>query len=305
MNIHIIYDKLKKILPCNNIKLNESMKNHTSFRVGGPADILVLPRDVREISGIVKLCKDANIPFLVIGNGTNLLVRDNGIRGVVIKLSKNFNDISIDKNFIRCKSGVLLSTAARFALKNSLSGLEFAHGIPGTVGGATVMNAGAYDGEMSNVISKVKVLNFDGNIIEMKKDELNFSYRKSSLQDTDNILLEIEMELVAGNFEAIKEKMSELFARRKAKQPLNIPSAGSTFKRPKNNFAGYLIEKAGLKGYRIGGALVSEIHAGFIVNDNNATCNDIIKLIEHIQNEVMNKFNIMLEPEIKIVGESK
>lgn len=305
MNIHIIYDKLKKILPCNNIKLNESMKNHTSFRVGGPADILVLPRDVREISGIVKLCKDANIPFLVIGNGTNLLVRDNGIRGVVIKLSKNFNDISIDKNFIRCKSGVLLSTAARFALKNSLSGLEFAHGIPGTVGGATVMNAGAYDGEMSNVISKVKVLNFDGNIIEMKKDELNFSYRKSSLQDTDNILLEIEMELVAGNFEAIKEKMSELFARRKAKQPLNIPSAGSTFKRPKNNFAGYLIEKAGLKGYRIGGALVSEIHAGFIVNDNNATCNDIIKLIEHIQNEVMNKFNIMLEPEIKVVGESK
>lgn len=305
MNIHIIYDKLKKILPCNNIKLNESMKNHTSFRVGGPADILVLPRDVREISGIVKLCKDANIPFLVIGNGTNLLVRDNGIRGVVIKLSKNFNDISIDKNFIRCKSGVLLSTAARFALKNSLSGLEFAHGIPGTVGGATVMNAGAYDGEMSNVISKVKVLNFDGNIIEMKKDELNFSYRKSSLQDTDNILLEIEMELVAGNFEAIKEKMSELFARRKAKQPLNIPSAGSTFKRPKNNFAGYLIEKAGLKGYRIGGALVSEIHAGFIVNDNNATCNDIIKLIEHIQNEVMNKFNIMLEPEIKVVGDSK
>lgn len=305
MDIHSIYSKLKKILPCDNIKLNESMKNHTSFRVGGPADILVLPRDVKEIFGTIKLCKDSDIPFLVIGNGTNLLVRDKGIRGIVIKLSKNFSDIAISDNFITCKAGVLLSTAAKFALKNSLSGLEFAHGIPGTVGGATIMNAGAYDGEMSDVVSKVKILNPDGDIVEMKKDDLNFSYRKSSLQDTDNTLLEIEMELVPGDFKAIKEKMSELFARRKAKQPLNVPSAGSTFKRPKNSFAGYLIEKAGLKGYRVGGALVSEIHAGFIVNDNNATCEDIIKLIEHVQNEVMNKFNVILEPEIKIVGESK
>lgn len=305
MDINKIHDKLEKIISNDTIKLNEPMKNHTSFRVGGPADVLILPRSVKDISNVVKFCKSEDIPLLVIGNGTNLLVRDKGIRGIVIKLSKNFNDISLDKNTIKCTVGVSLSLASRFALNNSLSGLEFAYGIPGSVGGATVMNAGAYGGNMADVVKKVKLLDTTGNTFEMESDELCFSYRSSILQDKKDILLGVEMELIPGDFNKIKGKMVDYITRRKAKQPLNIPNAGSTFKRPKNSFAGYLIEKAGLKGYRIGGASVSEVHAGFIVNDNNATCEDIVKLIKHIQQEVVDKFNIMLEPEIKIVGENE
>lgn len=303
MEVELIYHKLKNFIPEERIKINESMKNHTSFRIGGPADILVLPQDVQEIKKIVAFCKGEGVPFFVMGNGTNLLVKDKGIRGVVIKLAQNFNDIEVNKNLIRCKAGVAVSTIGRVALENSLSGLEFSCGIPGSVGGAVVMNAGAYGGQMADVVKKVSVMDFEGNIYDMSKNELEYSYRYSVLQKGDRILLDVEMELSPGDYNDIKTRMEDFLARRKQKQPLNLPSAGSAFKRPPGNFAGYLIEKAGLKGYRIGGAMVSDLHAGFIVNIDNATCEDVLNLINHIQKEVKEKFNVELEPEIKIQGE--
>ena len=232
-----------------------------------------------------------------------MLIKDEGFRGVVIKLAQNFNDAEVDKHTMVCKAGMALSAAAKIALKNSLSGLEFANGIPGTVGGAVVMNAGAYGGEMSDVLKKAKVIDMAGNIYEMQKDELDYGYRSCVLQKGDKILLEVEMELKPGNYSEIKGKMEEFLARRKAKQPLNLPSAGSAFKRPPGNYAGALIEKAGLKGYRIGGAMVSDKHAGFIVNVDNATSEDVIKLIHYVQKEVRERFDVNLEPEIKIKGD--
>jgi UDP-N-acetylmuramate dehydrogenase len=303
MDLVRIYNELKNMLSEDRIKIKEPLKNHTSFRIGGPADILILPVDVEEIRKAVMLCKKENIPFFVMGNGTNLLVKDRGIRGVVIKLAQNFNDIEVENNILRCKAGVPLSVAARAAQENSLSGLEFASGIPGTVGGAVVMNAGAYGGEMADVVRKVKVLDMDGNVYEMSKNELEYSYRRCVLQRGDRILLEIEMELKPGNSDEIKMKMEDYLTWRKEKQPLNFPSAGSAFKRPPGNFAGHLIEKAGLKGYRIGGAIVSDLHAGFIVNVDNATCEDVLKLISHIQKVIKDKFNVDLELEIQIKGE--
>ncbi|WP_422443597.1 UDP-N-acetylmuramate dehydrogenase [Thermoanaerobacterium sp. DL9XJH110] len=303
MDLVRIYNELKNMLSEDRIKIKEPLKNHTSFRIGGPADILILPVDVEEVRKAVMLFKKENIPFFVMGNGTNLLVKDRGIRGAVIKLAQNFNDIEVENNILRCKAGVPLSVAARAAQENSLSGLEFASGIPGTVGGAVVMNAGAYGGEMADVVSKVKVLDMDGNVYEMSKNELEYSYRRCVLQRGDRILLEIEMELKPGNPDEIKMKMEDYLTWRKEKQPLNFPSAGSAFKRPPGNFAGRLIEKAGLKGYRIGGAMVSDLHAGFIVNVDNATCEDVLKLISHIQKVIKDKFDVDLELEIQIKGE--
>jgi len=303
MELEPIYHKLKNFISEERIKVNEPMKNHTSFRIGGPADILVLPQDAREIKSIVACCKSEGVPFFVMGNGTNLLVKDKGIRGVVIKLAQNFNDIQVAGSIIKCKAGIAVSAVGRVALENSLGGLEFVSGIPGSVGGAVVMNAGAYGGEMADVVKKVKVLDFEGNIYEMSKDELQYSYRYSVLQNGDRVLLEVEMELVPGIYDEIKARMDDYLARRKQKQPLNLPSAGSAFKRPPGNYAGYLIEKAGLKGYKIGGAMVSDLHSGFIVNVDNATCEDVLKLIGHIQKEVRDKFDVSLEPEIKVQGE--
>lgn len=302
MEYKIIYDKLKDFISEDRIKINEPMKNHTSFQIGGACDILVLPRSQSEIKKIIDLCRENQTPFFVMGNGTNLLIKDSGIRGVVIKLAQNFNDIKVDGNIITCKAGVAMSAISRAALENSLSGLEFANGIPGSVGGACVMNAGAYGGEMADVVKKVKVMDFEGNVYEMSKDQIGYSYRKSSLQKGDKILLEVEMELKPGNYDEIKSKMEKCMSLRRQKQPLNMPSAGSAFKRPKDNYAGLLIEKAGLKGYSIGGAMVSDLHAGFIVNTGNATCADVEALLNHVKKVVKEKFNIELEPEIRIRG---
>ncbi len=303
MDVTKIYEIMKEFLPESQVKINEPMKNHTSFRIGGPADIMVLPANIKEVKSIIEVCRQNDIPFFVMGNGTNLLVKDEGIRGVVMKLAQNFNDANVNKNIIRCKAGVSLSALSRIALESSLSGLEFANGIPGTVGGAVVMNAGAYGGEMADVVKKVTVVDMNGRLYEMQEEELDYSYRRCILQDGDRILLEVEMELVPGNYEDIKRQMEEFAACRKAKQPLNLPSAGSAFKRPPGHFAGALIEKAGLKGYRIGGAMVSDKHAGFIVNVENATFKDVISLISHVQKEVKRKFNVNLESEIKIIGD--
>ncbi|MDD4568546.1 MAG: UDP-N-acetylmuramate dehydrogenase [Tepidanaerobacteraceae bacterium] len=296
------YQNLKKFLSEKQIKIDEPMRNHTSFHIGGPADIMVLPKNPNEVCNIIKFCKQNKIPFFVMGNGTNLLIKDEGIRGVVMKLAQNYNDAEVDKHTIKCKAGMALSTAAKIALENCLSGLEFANGIPGTVGGAAVMNAGAYGGEMADVIKKAVVMDMDGNLYEMCKTDLEYSYRRCVLQNGDRILLEVEMELVPGDYDDIKRKMEDYLARRRNKQPLNLPSAGSAFKRPPDNFAGALIEKAGLKGYRMGGAMVSDKHAGFIVNVDNATFDDVQKLIHHVQKRIKEKFNVNLESEIKIKG---
>ncbi|MFY9473028.1 MAG: UDP-N-acetylmuramate dehydrogenase [Tepidanaerobacteraceae bacterium] len=303
MELKEIYKIMREILSEDEIKLNEPMREHTSFRIGGPADVMVLPRNSEQVKNIVKLCKKHEIPFFVMGNGTNLLVRDEGIRGVVIKLAQNFNDALVHNNIMKCKAGMPLSMAAKIALDNSLSGLEFAHGIPGTIGGAAVMNAGAYDGEMADVVRKVKVLDLDGNVFELAKYQLEYGYRSCNLQKGDKILLEVELELKPGNYDDIKRKMEDFSQRRKDKQPLNLPSAGSAFKRPPGNYAGALIEQAGLKGYRIGGAMVSDKHAGFIVNAGNASFEDVMNLILHVQKQVKEKFDVELESEIKIFGD--
>jgi len=302
MDIKKIYKIMREFLSENEIKINEPMKEHTSFRIGGPADIMVLPTKLEQLKKIVKVCRDHGIPFFVMGNGTNLLVRDEGIRGVVIKLAQNFNDALVHENIMNCKAGMPLSLAAKIALEHSLSGLEFAHGIPGTIGGAAVMNAGAYDGEMADVVRKVTVMDLDGNIFDLPKSQLEYGYRSCNLQKGDKILLEVEMELKPGNYDEIKRKMEDFLLRRKEKQPLNLPSAGSAFKRPPGNYAGALIEQAGLKGYRIGGAMVSDKHAGFIVNVDNASFEDVMNLIKYIQKQVKEKFNVVLESEIKILG---
>lgn len=303
MHLEKIYNIMREFLPENQIKLNEPMKEHTSFRIGGPADIMVLPTNIEQVANIIKACKEYSIPFFVMGNGTNLLVKDEGIRGVVMKLAQNFNDALVQGNIMKCKAGMPMSMAAKIALENRLSGLEFAHGIPGTIGGGAVMNAGAYDGEMADIVRNVTVIDRDGNIFEMHKSQLEYDYRSCNLQKGDKVLLEVEMELKPGNYDDIKRKMDDFLLRRKEKQPLNLPSAGSAFKRPQGNYAGALIEKAGLKGYRIGDAMVSEKHAGFIVNVGNATFQDVGNLIQYIQRQVKEKFNIELESEIKICGD--
>jgi len=280
---------------------NEPMKNHTSFKIGGAADEFCTASGKDEIIELINYAKGKDMPYFIMGNGSNLLVSDKGIRGLVIQISGKFSDFEISENIIKAESGVLLSSLAKAAQKNGLSGMEFASGIPGTLGGAVYMNAGAYGGEMSSIVKSVTYLK-DGEIKKIE-DGFEFGYRKSLFADLGAVILEAELELEKGNPEEIKARMEDYKIRRTEKQPLNMPSAGSVFKRPKGYFAGGLIEEAGLKGFKIGGAVVSEKHAGFIVNAGSATAGDVLALIEHIQKTVKEKFNVELETEVKIVGE--
>lgn len=298
-----IYNRLKDIIPEAKLRIDEPMRVHTSFRIGGPVQVMALPTKAEEIQSTVMFCNETKIPFMVMGNGTNLLISDKGIKGVVIKLSQNFNDVVVKGKSLTCRSGVSLSSAANAAMENGLRGLEFAHGIPGSVGGAAVMNAGAFDGEMAMVVEKVKVLDMDGQIRDIFNKDIGYSYRQSAFQKNDMVLLEVQMGLQEGDPGEIKQKMDDYLARRQKRQPLNYPSAGSAFKRPAGNYAGHLIEKSGLKGYKIGDAMVSDLHAGFIVNLGNASFEDIVRLITHIQKTVKDKFKVDLEPEIRIKGE--
>ena len=283
-----------------NIVYNEPLKNHTSFKIGGPAEEFCSVTSVEEIKELIEYAKNKNIPLTVMGNGSNLLVSDKGIGGLVIKIAKGFEDAQVFGNRIICQSGILLSKLSNLALKNNLSGLEFASGIPGTLGGAVYMNAGAYDGEMKDVVKKVIFLK-DGKIQET--EDFDFGYRHSVFSDTDAIILSVEMELKEGKCEEIKAKMEDFSKRRSDKQPLSQPSAGSTFKRPVGYFSGKLIEDAGLKGFKIGGAMVSEKHSGFVVNTGDATASDVLELISHIQKTVLDKFGVKLETEVRILGE--
>ena len=303
MNNEFIYKKLLTILNKEEVFIDEEMKKHTSFKVGGPADFLVKPRTESQILDLVSLLKSENIPYIVVGNGSNLLVKDGGIRGVVIKISDNFNDFRIEGNTLYAQSGALLSIIGKSVLNESLTGFEFASGIPGTLGGAIAMNAGAYGSEMKNIVKSVRMIDPNGKIVELNNDEMQFEYRKSIISNNEYIVLSSIIELEKGNFEEIRDKMRELTKSRVTKQPLNLPSAGSTFKRPEGYFAAKLIEDSGLKGLTLRGARVSDKHSGFVVNLGNAKAKDILDLIYIVKNIVDSKFGISLEEEVKILGD--
>lgn len=303
MNIDYIYEQLKDYIPEERILLNEPMYKHTSFKIGGPADIMVLPGSPEEISTVVKVCNSTGCPYFVMGNGTNLLVRDGGYRGVIIKIGNNFSSCRIEGQYIYAQAGILLSALSQYAAGASLEGLEFASGIPGTLGGAVAMNAGAYQGEMKDVLEWVKVITPGGTVETLPLGQLEMGYRTSIIQRRSLIVVECCLKLRKGDRDKINQRINEYNHLRKSKQPLHLPSAGSTFKRPKGYYAGKLIEEAGLKGKRIGNAQVSEIHCGFIVNLGNASARDVLELIKHIQEQVKAKFGVDLEPEVKIIGE--
>ena len=292
MNKQFIYKELLNILDEENIKVDEPMKKHISFKVGGPADFLVKPKTEEELRNVVEFAKKENVPFIVIGNGSNLLVKDGGIRGIVIELSDNFNNYEIDGNIIKAQSGALLAIIGRNAMKNSLTGFEFAAGIPGTLGGALAMNAGAYGGEMKQVVKTVRLMDRDGNIFELSNEEMKFEYRRSLLTTKDYIVLSAVIELQPGNVEEIKEIMADYSNRRSTKQPLNFPSAGSTFKRPEGHFAAKLIDDCGLRGLNLRGAQVSDKHCGFVINSGGATAKDILDLMYIVKSTVLNKFGV-------------
>ena len=303
MSIYSVYEKLKNWVPPDGIKLDEPMSEHTSFRVGGPADIMVLPVNVQQLIATLEICRQSNCPYYIMGNGTNLLVRDGGYRGVIIKTAANMNDCRIEGENVYGQAGILLSTLSKHIVDAGLEGFEFASGIPGTLGGAVAMNAGAYDGEIKDILEWARVITSDGDILSYSKDRLEFGYRKSIIQKHDLIVLDCGMKLKKGHREDIEGRINEYTRRRKSRQPLHLPSAGSTFKRPEGHFAGKLIEDAGLKGARIGDAQVSELHCGFIVNLGRASAGDIISLINHVRKVVRHKFNVELQPEVKVIGE--
>lgn len=298
-NIKIL-SSLKEAIPGINAVCNEAMSNHTSFKIGGPADIFISPENEQQVIGSLSFLKENNLPFTVIGNGSNLLVSDNGIRGCVLCLGKNFSHLSCIDDTIYALSGTLLSRIASLACENSLTGFEFASGIPGSLGGAIVMNAGAYGGEMKDVVVTTKYIDINGNIKKCTRTEHEFLYRKSRFVNGE-IILSSSLKLKKGNKEEIKSTMTELAAKRKEKQPIELPSAGSTFKRPEGYFAAKLIDDAGLRGFRIGDAMVSQKHCGFVVNMGSATFDDVTNLISHIQSVVYEKFGVNLEPEVKII----
>ena len=285
-----------------NVMLNEPMKNHTSFRTGGEADIFVSPDSIKSLKDVIKLFRENDIPFYIFGNGSNMLVSDRGIEGAVIHIGNGFSSIEVKENKITSGAGAILSAVSNAALENSLTGFEFASGIPGSFGGAVFMNAGAYGSEIKNVIKSVLVLNENLELEELSKDRLELGYRSSIFQKNNYIILGGTIELETGNKDNILSEMNELNAKRREKQPLNFASAGSTFKRPEGYFAGKLIEDSGLKGKKIGGAQVSEKHAGFIVNTGTATTDDIINLMDFCKKTVYEKFGVMIEPEVRITG---
>ena len=297
-----IVTRLINITGKDNVRINEPMKNHTTFKIGGPAQYYVTPESVNQIQEVVSLCRNMNIPLHVIGNGSNILVGDDGVDGVVLALFNTFSDYEIKDNVITAQAGMSLIKLAVVALREGLTGLEFASGIPGSVGGAVYMNAGAYDGQMKDVVTSVTVLDEAGNIRILGRDELDMGYRTSAVAKNNMIVLQVVIELKSGDKEQIKARMNQLSELRKQKQPLEYPSAGSTFKRPEGFFAGKLIADAGLKGYSIGGAAVSEKHAGFVVNMGGATAKDVVELTDYIKKRIMEQFGVTLELEVKRIG---
>lgn len=297
-----LVDRLYTIVDRDNVSLDTPMKSHTSFRIGGNADVFIDISD-KEIASVIDLCRETDTPYTIIGNGSNILVGDKGIRGVVICVGRRMADIKVHDNIIEAGAGVLLSRTANSALNSSLTGMEFAAGIPGSVGGAVLMNAGAYGGEIKDILVSATVLTVEGAIREYSNAELELSYRHSKIMDTGEVILSAKFELTHGDYDSIKAGMQELNKRRVDKQPLNLPSAGSTFKRPEGYFAGKLIEDANLRGFRVGGAMVSEKHCGFVVNVDNATARDVRQLMNDVSEKVYEDSKVRLEPEVRFIGE--
>ena len=282
---------------------NEPLRNHTTFKVGGEADAFLSVKTQEELIKAVQLCRQKNVPYFILGNGSNLLVSDKGFRGLIISIGREMAQITLDGNRITAQAGALLSTVAQTAAKNSLTGMEFASGIPGSIGGAMVMNAGAYDGEMKMIVETVTVLTEEGEIRTLSNEEMEFGYRASRLKKEKEIVLSVTVLLAEGDKAAILEKMNDFAARRREKQPLEYPSAGSTFKPPEGMFAGKLIMDAGLRGYTVGGAQVSEKHCGFVINKDKATADEIYTLIHNVQAKVKEVSGVTLEPEVIFVGD--
>lgn len=297
-----IISDLQAVLEPSQIKVKEPMKDHTSFKVGGPADLLLIPESRDQLLAVLKILKGVNHPVFIIGNGSNLLVKDQGFRGIMIKTT-GLKKVDVVGETLIAEPGISLKELADVALSASLTGLEFASGIPGSLGGAATMNAGAYDGEMKHCIKSLEVLTEDGSIKTIPLEDCQFGYRQSVLQKNKWVLLAVTIGLSHGNQSAIRDKMEDLNSRRSEKQPLEYPSAGSTFRRPEGYYAGKLVQDAGFKGYRLGGAQVSEKHSGFVINKDNATAADILNLIATIQNGVKEQFGVELKTEVIVIGE--
>ncbi len=298
-----LMDKLRNAAGADCVSESEPMKAHTTFRIGGPADYFASPVTPEGAAAVLRVCREEQLPYYVIGNGSNLLVSDKGYRGLILQIYRNLNQIETDGETITAQAGAMLSVIAKTALAEGLTGFEFAAGIPGTIGGAVVMNAGAYGGEMKDVLTEITVLTREGGIRTIPAGELKLSYRYSVVPEKEWIVLGAKLRLQSGDREQIRAKMEELKEQRVSKQPLDLPSAGSTFKRPEGYFAGKLIMDAGLRGYTVGDAQVSEKHCGFVVNRGEATAADVTELIRNVQQCVLDRFGVKIEPEIKMIGE--
>ncbi|MBS6722524.1 MAG: UDP-N-acetylmuramate dehydrogenase [Clostridiales bacterium] len=294
--------KLKKQLTAGTLLERETMSKHTSFRIGGPADFFVQPANEEELWNALHLARQEKVPFFIVGNGSNLLVSDEGFRGMILHTGGMLKDISVEGDVIYAQAGALLSTVAKTALEHGLAGMEFAAGIPGTLGGAVCMNAGAYGGEMKDILLDAEVLTQEGERLVLPVEELDLSYRHSVIFEKNYVVLAAHIRLSRGDTAEIKNRMNELAGARRDKQPLEYPSAGSTFKRPEGYFAGKLIQDAGLKGYTVGGAQVSEKHSGFVINRGGATAEEVRFLIRQVQQKVRSQFGVELEPEVRMLG---
>ena len=295
--------KLEELIGKGHVLYDEPMKKHTTFRVGGPARALVEPGSAEDVKSVVEFCKSEQIPYYIVGNGSNLLVGDKGFRGAIIQLYKSMGTFQVEGNQITAQAGCSLAQIANAALDAALTGFEFAAGIPGTLGGAVVMNAGAYGGEMKDVLTSVRVMTEEGEIMELPAEELGLGYRTSIIQEKRYIVLGAVISLTEGKKEEIKAQMDDFRQKRVSKQPLEYPSAGSTFKRPEGYFAGKLIQDSGLKGFTVGGAQVSEKHSGFVINKGNATAADVMELIRQVTAKVKEDTGVTMEPEVKQIGE--
>ncbi len=293
---------LSAVIDKNRILKDEPMKDHISFKVGGPADFMVIPENREELIAVLNCCRENELPFYVMGNGSNLLVKDGGYRGVMIK-TRQLDHIHVEGTTITAEPGALLKDVAEAAWQNSLTGMEFASGIPGSIGGAAVMNAGAYDGEMKDIISEIEVVTEDGSLKRLSLEECALGYRKSIIQEKPWYITRITLHLEEGDADVIRDTMDDLNHRRASKQPLEYPSAGSTFRRPEGYFAGKLVQDCGFKGYSVGGAQVSEKHSGFVINKDNATAEDILTLIKEIQDKVKADFGVEMRTEVIVIGE--
>lgn len=295
-------EKLRTVLAGENIIENEPMKKHTSFKVGGPADLFLMPQSKEELKKTLKICKESGKPFYIMGNGSNLIVRDGGYSGIIINM-KDLNLVQVEGETLIAEPGISLKDLANIALEEKLTGIEFASGIPGSLGGAVTMNAGAYDGEMKKIINSIQVITEDGTLKTIPQSECAFGYRSSVLQANNWVLISVEIQLKHGDYQEINEKMLDLNTQRATKQPLEYPSAGSTFRRPEGYYAGKLVQDAGFRGHRVGGAQVSEKHSGFVINKDGATAADILNLIGAIQAGVSSQFGVELKTEVIVIGQ--